>query len=102
MRGRVLDVVVFVLSRPALGGEHSTAVDVLEIAVRELVPSFGILPPLVVDPQVPLPELTVPMLLDELVLLLCGRLVLAPRISLVYYDVTFLDEPSSVLECSVV
>src|SRR5215207_5367522 len=102
MRGSVLDVKVFVLSRPAFCGQHSTAMNVLEIAVGELVPSFGILAPLVVDPQVPLPELTVPVAFDELVLLLGGGLMFAPRVPLVYYDVPFLDQLLSVLECSVV
>jgi hypothetical protein len=56
----VFDVIVLVLSCPAFCREHSTTMDVLEIAIGELVPCFGLLVCLVVDPQIPSPELIKP------------------------------------------
>jgi hypothetical protein len=41
MSRRVFDVVVFVLARSALGGNHSATRDVLKIAVGKLIMSFS-------------------------------------------------------------
>jgi hypothetical protein len=41
MRG-LFDVKVFVLTRSAFGANQSTAVNILEITVGELAPSFGV------------------------------------------------------------
>jgi hypothetical protein len=49
----ILDVIIFVLSRPAFGGKHSTTVHIFEIAIGELIPSFGSLVFLFIDPQMP-------------------------------------------------
>jgi hypothetical protein len=50
MSRRVFDVVVFVLARSALGGNHSATMDVLKIAVGKLIMSFGLLAFFVVHP----------------------------------------------------
>jgi hypothetical protein len=50
---RDLDVVVLVLGSAHLGGQHRAPVDVLEVAVGELVVSLGLGPALVVAAQVP-------------------------------------------------
>jgi hypothetical protein len=61
-------------------------VDLLEVAVRELVMALRLLALLVVDAEVPLRVLAPAVLLDELVLLRGGRLVLAPVVALVQDD----------------
>jgi hypothetical protein len=50
---RDLDVVVLVLGSAHFGGQHRAPVDVLEVAVGELVVSLGLGPVLVVAAQVP-------------------------------------------------
>jgi hypothetical protein len=36
------DVVIFVLPYPAFCGKYCTAVDIFEIAIGKLIPSFGL------------------------------------------------------------
>jgi hypothetical protein len=47
------DVIIFVLPGPAFRGNHPTSVDIFEIAVGELVSSFGVFIFLIVYPQMP-------------------------------------------------
>jgi hypothetical protein len=49
---RELDVVVFALSRARLGGQQPAAVDLLEVAVRELVAALPLRVLLVIHPEV--------------------------------------------------
>jgi hypothetical protein len=56
----IFDLIIFVLSCPAFGRQHSTSVDILEITIGKLVPSFGTLAFFVVDPQIPFPEFVQP------------------------------------------
>src|SRR6266851_5614884 len=84
---RDLDVGVLSLRGPHLRGDDSAPIRVLEVAVGKLVPGLVVLGVLVVDTQIPPPVLTKSMLLDELVLLLGGRLVLAPVVPDVEIDV---------------
>src|SRR5687768_13524612 len=100
MRGGRLDVVVLALPCTRLGGQHPTPVDVLEVAVGELVVALGVLRLLVVYPQVPLPVLTVAVLLDEPVLLGRRRLVLAPVVPLVEDDTSLRDQLRRVVVAS--
>ena len=60
----------------------------------------GILGFFVVDSPMPLPIFAEAVGLDELVFFLSGWLVLAPFVSLVYYDFSFADELFGALECS--
>src|SRR5882724_695853 len=102
VRRRVLDVQVLVLARPALRREHRTAVDLVEVAVWKLVMALRIRGRRVVDSQVPSAELGRPVLLDELVLLLGGRLMLAPRITLIRHELAVVDQGPGVVESSLV
>src|SRR4051812_47695181 len=81
--GRKLDVGVLALPGPRLGGEKGAAVDVLEIAVGELVAALVVPVLLVVDAEVPAGVGTHPVLGDEGVLLPGRGLVLAPLVALV-------------------
>jgi hypothetical protein len=67
MSGRAFDVNVLVLARPTFRGKDSAAVDLLEIAIRKLVPSFGILGEAVVDAQIPSSIFSKAMRVDEFV-----------------------------------
>jgi hypothetical protein len=89
--GRLLDVEILVLARPALRGEHRTAVHFLEVAVRELVVCLGVGGFVGVDPQVPLSVLVDSVPVNEFVLVVGGWLMLAPVVSLVSYNLPVLD-----------
>ncbi|MEA2861677.1 MAG: hypothetical protein QOC72_3716, partial [Methylobacteriaceae bacterium] len=81
--GSGFDIEMLVLARPAFRGKHAAAMDILEISIRELVPSFGMFGVLVVDTQVPFCVFFKTVLFDEVVFLLRGGPMLAPRIPLV-------------------
>jgi hypothetical protein len=49
------DVIIYVLSGPAFGRQYSTTVDIFEIAIGELISSFGLFVFLFVNPQIPFP-----------------------------------------------
>src|SRR6202047_4146690 len=74
--------------------------DVFEISIGKLVMSLGILGVFVVDPQMPLAVFGEAMALDELILLLRRRLMLAPVIALVVYEFSIADELFGVLKCA--
>src|ERR671918_2616388 len=76
--------------------------DVFEIAIRELIPSFGMLVLLFVDPQIPFPVFIEPVQADKLILFVCGGLVFAPRIPSVQDNMPFADEFFSVVKRSFV
>jgi hypothetical protein len=99
MRG-VFDVKVLVLTRSTFGTNDPTAVHFLEIAVRELVPSFGLCGLLVVDAQMPLAVVLNSMPLDKIIFLLRGRLVLAPSVPLIEYEFSVVNELLGVVEAS--
>jgi hypothetical protein len=80
---REFDVEVLALPGAGLRGQQPAAVDLLEVAVRELVPALPVLVLLVVDPEMPPGVLADPVLLDEVVLLLRRRPVLAPGVTVV-------------------
>jgi hypothetical protein len=71
--------VISVLPRSAFRCNNSTTVNFFEVAVGEFVFSLVLLIPLVINPQVPFGVFVNPVQADELILLLCGRLVFAPR-----------------------
>jgi hypothetical protein len=102
MSSRVFDVEMLVLAGPAFCSEDAAAVGICEIAVWELIMSFRIFPILVVNCQIPLTVFKEPMPLEEFIFLPRGRLVFAPRVSLVVYELTLIDEPLGMLVCSVV
>src|SRR6267378_1974622 len=82
-RDRLLDVEVLVLSCSAFRREECTAVDLLEIAVGELVMLLRVRGLRGVHAQVPPTVFTEAVALDERVLLLRGRTMLAPRVAVV-------------------
>jgi len=51
--GCTLDVKVLVLSGSAFGRKHSTSMDIVEVAVRELISSLVVFVLVFVDPQMP-------------------------------------------------
>ena len=97
VRGRRLHVEILVLAGTRLGGQDATSMDVLEIAVRKLVPCLRVLCFLVVLTELPLPVLVEPVLLDELVLPPRGGLMLAPVVTLIKHILLILDEPLRML-----
>jgi hypothetical protein len=97
--GRVFNVEVFVLARPAFRGNDAAAVDVLKVSVGELVSPFGILGALVINSQIPFTVCFHPMSLDEVIFLLCGRPVFAPCISLVKDKPSAADQIFRMIEC---
>ena len=76
----ILDVEMLVLARTAFRRQQTAAVDLLEIAVGELVPLLGLLALLIVYAQAPLAVFGVAVPLDERVLLVGGWAVFAPVI----------------------
>ncbi|WP_426437428.1 hypothetical protein [Bradyrhizobium genosp. P] len=99
MRGRIFDVQVLVLSGAAFGTEYAAAVDLLEIPVRKLVVSLGILRTLVIDSEIPFAVLGKIAAAEEFIFLVGRRSVLAPRIPFVEYKITFADERLGMVEC---
>src|SRR2546421_6580732 len=93
-----LYVVVLALTGSRFRREHSTAVDLLEISVRELVVSLRLLLLPVVDPQIPPGVGIPPVLLDVLVLLLGCGFMLAPRVPVVDDELSVLDQRLGVIE----
>jgi len=76
------DVIVLVLAGPAFCRQYAAAMQIFEATVRKLISCFGVGGFSVVDARVPFLIFRKPMLVDELVLFLHGRLVLALSISL--------------------
>ncbi len=99
MRGSFY-VKVFVLTRSAFGANHSTTVNILEITIGELIPSFGVFGLLVVDTQMPFAVFFKSMPLDEGIFLLRGRLVLAPCVPFIEHEFSVIDEFLGVVEGS--
>src|SRR3984893_4033660 len=73
------------------------AMGFIEIPVGKLVMPLGILRLLVVHPQIPFGVFGKPMEANVFVFLLGGRLMLAPRISIVEYKSSFFDKLSGML-----
>jgi hypothetical protein len=68
-------IVMFVLPRSAFRRDNSTTVNFFEVAIGEFVSSLVLLVFLIINPQVPFGVFVNPVQADELILLLCGRLV---------------------------
>jgi len=92
MRSCAFDVIVLVLAGPAFSRQYAAAMQIFEVTVRKLISCLGVGGFSVVDAQVPFPVFSKPMLVDELILFLRGRLVLAPIISLVVNQLPVLDQ----------
>jgi len=78
-----LDIKVFVLPSSAFRAENRASMDLFEVAVGEFIPSLGIFPFFIVDPEVPIAVLEKTVFLDELILSCCRWLMLTPRVSIV-------------------
>jgi len=88
----VFDIKDFGLASPALGGEDTAAMYLIEIAVGQFVVPSSVFAILVVYPQEPLAILEEAIPFDEFFFGLCGGMVVAPRLSLVVDPFTFLDK----------
>src|SRR3977135_762893 len=97
-----LYVVVFPLPRARFGGQHSAAVDRLEVTVGELVSSFIFFVFFVVYAEMPFGVLGVAALLDQLVLLPGRGSVFAPRTSVIDDVLACPDQALCVVERSLV
>src|ERR1700722_1019827 len=82
----ILDVDMLILAGAAFRRQHATAVDVMEIAIGELIPPLGMFALLFVEAQIPFAVFAIAMLIDELVLIVGSRLVLAPVVPLVEHE----------------
>src|SRR5258708_26076286 len=98
MGSRIFNVVMLALPRPAFCGEHGATVDTVEIPREKSVPFLGVLVLLVVDSQVPFRVLSNAVQPDELVLFLRGGVVFPPRVPVVEYYFSLLDESQGLLE----
>jgi hypothetical protein len=94
----ILDVEMLVLARTAFRRQQTGAVDILEIAVGELVPPLGLLVLLIVYAQAPLAVFGVAVPLDERVLLVGGWAVSAPVIPHVEHEPARADKLLRVFE----
>lgn len=102
MRRRQFNVVILILTSPYFSRQDTASAHPLEVVIRELVPGFRVLGFTLINPQVPPRIRAEPPLLDELVLLLCGQLALAPLVAFIQDDASFLDQALGVFECSLV
>src|ERR1700730_4573851 len=82
---REFDVVVLALSGTGFRRQQPATVDVLKVAVRELVAALPVLVHLVVNPEMPPCILGDPVPLDVVVLLPGRGLVLAPCVTVINY-----------------
>jgi hypothetical protein len=97
-----LDIKVFVLPSPAFRAENCASMDLFKVAVGEFIPSLGIFPFFIVDPEVPIAVLEKPVLLDELILFCCRWLMLTPRVSIVDDNFSVGHELFGVIESTLV
>jgi hypothetical protein len=95
---RTFNIKVLVLSRPTFRGKECATVDFLEVPIRKFVPFLCIFVFLVVDSQVPISVLAEPVCVNEVVFLFAGRLVFAPRVSVIHHDFSSIDKFFGVLE----
>src|SRR5262245_47898529 len=76
--------------------------DVYKVSIGKLVVGFGVRRLLIVDSQMPFPEFVKPVLPDKFVFDLGGRLVYAPRASLVGDGPSLCNQPLAIVESLVV
>ena len=98
VRDRVFDVVVPVLAGAAFCREHAT-VDLAEIPIGKFVVSLGLLGFIVIDSQIPPAVFGKAVEANEFIFLLGNRPVFASSISLVQYNLSFVDNLPGMLEC---
>src|SRR5580658_4824347 len=98
----LFDVRVLVLSGATFRGQYSAAVHFLEVTIRKLIPLLRLLWFLVVDCQMPVAVLAEALPLDEFVLLRCGRLIRAPRVTVVMYHFPLFHQFFRATECLLV
>ena len=92
VRDRVFDVIVLVLAGAVFCREHATAMDLAEIPIGKFVVSLGLLGFFVIDSQIPPAVFGKAVEANEFIFLLGSRPVLAPCISLVQYNPSFVDK----------
>src|SRR5579872_1421088 len=99
---RLLDITMFILPCSTLRGKYGTAMDVHEIAIRELISFFDFLRFLIIDPKMPFCIFAKSMLLDERIFLLGGRLMFTPCVPFVPHNVIFAHQRLSMAESCLV
>jgi len=92
------DVEVFGLAGAGFGRQHAATMDLMEVAIRELVTTLVVVRQLVVFAQVPLAKLRDAVFPDELIFRRARGLMLAPVVALIEHALPFLDELLGVLE----
>ena len=102
MMGGLLNVEVLILPRSAFCGDQAASMNLLKVAIGELVACFAVLAVLFVNAKMPPRVLIITMKENELVLLLPRRLMLAPRVSLIKNILALFDECLRLFECCVV
>src|ERR1700730_5454887 len=102
VRDRVFDVVVLVLAGAAFCREHATAMDLAEIPIGKFVVSLGLFGFFVIDSQIPPAVFGKAVEANEFIFLLGSRPVLAPCISFVQSNPSFVDKALGMLDCRAV
>src|SRR5581483_3314868 len=102
MRYRKFYIIIFLSPGARLGGQQSTAVDFLEIAVRKLVATLGFFALLVIYAEMPFGVIGVAAPLDEFVFLPGGRLVFTPRIAVIGDVLSVSDQALRIVEGPIV
>ena len=90
MRCRQLDIRIFVLAGAGLGGEHRTAMNILEVAIGKLLSALVALRFVVVFPQMPFRIFDKTMLLDEFLFRLLCRPMIGPVAPLIEHALLIL------------
>lgn len=99
MRNGKFDVQVLPLTRSWLCRKHPAPVDVLEIAVGELIPALVVFVWVIIDAEIPAPVFTEAMRLDVRILLLGRGLMLAPGVPVVDHVVSVFEQAAGLIEC---
>src|SRR2546423_1942787 len=94
------NIIIFILSCSYFSRQYPASMHLFKVAIRKFIPPLIVLVFLIVDSQIPLSILAKPMLRNELILLLCRRLVLAPHIPLIKDIVSFLYQLLCMFKCS--
>lgn len=102
VRDCILNIEMFVLSRPALRGKQRASMHFLEVTVRKFVSNLGVHALLVVDCQMPLRVRGESIGTNELVFFVRRGLVFTPSISFVEDYFPLPDHLFRMLECCLV
>jgi hypothetical protein len=97
VRGRHLDVGMFILTRARFGGKHRASMNIAEIAIGEPVAALAAFSFFIVLPEMPFPEFGQAVSGDELLFRMTRGFVVGPVSSLIEHIVPIHDELLRVL-----